>query len=149
MRAVDQERARARDRVAVVVEIAEQLEAAVFQGRGAVRILAVEAGDVVVDELRSRRVVADDDEARRDLDTRFLPEREGLFVVTVESFERSLQRHGDLQGIEVGGLAAALLRHVPADMLPQVAELRHVAAGDIVGYRHPWKLDYAALDRVP
>ena len=52
-------------RVAVLVEVAEQREAAVLPGvRRAVLVLAVEAGDVVVDELRGGGVVADDDEAR-------------------------------------------------------------------------------------
>ena len=35
-----------------------------------------------------------------------------------------------------------------ADVLPQVAELRHVAAGDVVGHRHARQLDDAALDGV-
>ena len=53
------------ERVAVLVEVAEQREPAVLQRRRAVLVLAVEAGDEVVDELRDRGVVADDDEAGR------------------------------------------------------------------------------------
>ena len=71
--AVDEQRARAGQRVAVLVEVAEQSQAAVLQGAGAVLVLAMEAGDVVVDQLRGRRVVADDDEARRCLDARLRP----------------------------------------------------------------------------
>ena len=37
-----------------------------------------------------------------DLDTRVLPEHEGLLIVTIEGFERCLQRYGDHQGIEGG-----------------------------------------------
>ena len=66
----------------------------------------------------------------------------------VEGLQRRLQLHGNLQRIEAGGLAAALLRHVLADVLPQIAELGHLAARDVVGHRHPGQLDDAALDRV-
>jgi len=70
----------------MLVEVAEEGEAAVLQGGGAVLVLTVEAGDVLVDQLRGRRVVADDDEAGRHLDPRLLPEVEGLGVVSVEHF---------------------------------------------------------------
>ena len=90
--AVDQQRARAGQRVAVLVEVAEEFQAAVLKRGRSVFVLPEEAGDVVVDELRGGRVVADDDEAGRDADARFAPQLEGLFVVAVESFERGLQR---------------------------------------------------------
>ncbi len=85
--AVDEQRVRARERVAGgFVEIAEQREAPVLERGGAVFVLALEAGDVVVDELRDGGVLADDDEAGRHLDALVLPELEGLLVVAVEGF---------------------------------------------------------------
>ena len=74
-----------------LVEVAEQGEAAVLQRGRAVFVLAMKAGDVVVDQLRDGRVLADDDEAGRHPDACFLPELEGLLVVAVEGFERGLQ----------------------------------------------------------
>ena len=72
--AVDEQRVRARERIAGgFVEIAEQREAPVFQRGGAVVVLAMEAGDEVVNELRDRGVLADDDEAGRHLDALVLP----------------------------------------------------------------------------
>ena len=85
--AVDEQRVRARQRIAGgFVEVAEQREAAVLQRGRAVLVLPVEAGDEVVDELRDRGVLADDDEAGRHLDALVLPELEGLLVVAVERF---------------------------------------------------------------
>ena len=71
--AVDEKRTRTGERVAVLVEVSKQLETAVFQSRGAVGILANEAGNVIVDQLRGRGVVADDDEAGRNFNLRFFP----------------------------------------------------------------------------
>ncbi len=56
-----------------LVEVAEQGEAAVFQRGRAVLVLAVEAGDEVVDQLRDGGVLADDDEAGRHADARSPP----------------------------------------------------------------------------
>ena len=66
--AVDQQRVRPRERVAVFVEIAEQRQPAILQLDGAVLVLPVETGDVVVDQLGDGGVLADDDEAGRHLD---------------------------------------------------------------------------------
>ena len=63
--AVDQERARPRVLVAVLVKVAKQFQATVLERRRAVVLLAVKAGDVVVDQLGSGSVVADYDEAGR------------------------------------------------------------------------------------
>ena len=79
---------------------------------------------------------------------RSLPERERLLVVAVERFERGLQLRRQLQRVEVAAGAAALLRHVLADVLPQVAVDRHLVAGDVLGHRHARQLDDAALDGV-
>ena len=70
---VDEQRARTGARVEVLVEVLEQLEPPVHDRCRAVRILPLEAGDVVVDELGGRRVVAHDDEAGRHLDAGVLP----------------------------------------------------------------------------
>ena len=80
--------------VAVVVVVAEQREPAVLQRGRPVVVLALEAGDVFVDQLRDGRVVADDDEARRHADAGVLPELEGLLVVAVERIERRLESAG-------------------------------------------------------
>src|SRR5207247_6204607 len=88
--AVDQEGVRSRQRVAVLVEVAEEREASVLQCRRAVLVLAVEARNVVVDELGGRGVVADDDEAGRYGDLLLLPQSERLIVVSVERLYRVL-----------------------------------------------------------
>ena len=53
-----------------------------------------------------------------------------------------------MSGIELLTRPPALLRHVLADVLPQVAEHRHLVAGDVLGHRHARQLDDAALDGV-
>ena len=69
--------------------------------------------------------------------------------MAVERIERRLKLCRQAEWVEaLAGGAAALLRHLPADMFPQVAELGHVAAGYIIGHRHARQLDDAALDRV-
>ncbi len=147
--AVDEQRVRARERVAGgFVEIAEQCEATVLQRGGAVLVLAMEAGDEVVNELRDGGVLADDDEAGRHLDALVLPELEGLLVVAVEGFQRRLQAGGELERVEFLAFAAALLGHVLADVLPEIAEHRHLVAGDVLRHRDARQLDDAALDGV-
>ena len=76
------------------------------------------------------------------------PELEGLLVVAVERLERRLQPRRQLERIELLALAAALLGHVLADVLPEVAEHRHLVAGDVVRHRDARQLDDAALDGV-
>ncbi len=66
----------------------------------------------------------------------------------VERVEGGLELDRQAQGVEPARLAAPLLRHLRPDVLPQVPELRHLAAGDVVGHRHPRQLDDAALDGV-
>ena len=73
-----------------------------------------------------RRVVADDDEAGRHIDAGLAPQRERLLVVPVERLKRGLQLDRQAERIEPAHLAAAPLRHLRADVLPQVAELRDV-----------------------
>ena len=77
-----------------------------------------------------------------------LPELEGLLVVAVEGFKRRLQASGQLERIEFFAFAAPFLGHVLADVLPEVAEHRHLVAGNVVGDRDARQLDDAALDGV-
>ena len=70
--AVDEQRVRPRKRIAGgLIEVAEQREAPVLQRGGAVFVLPVEAGDEIVNQLRDGGVLADDDEAGRNLDALF------------------------------------------------------------------------------
>ncbi len=147
--AVDEQRVRARQRIAGgFVEIAEQGEASILQRRGAVFVLAVEAGDEVVNELRDGGVLADDDETGRHLDALLLPELEGLLVVAVEGLQRRLQAGGEFERVEFLAFAAPFLGHVLADVLPEVAEHRHFIAGDVFGHRDARQFDDAAFDGV-
>ena len=151
--AVDQQRTWPRQLLAVVVVVAEQLEATVLEGGGAaglarVQVLALEARDVVIDQLRCRRVVAHHDEHRRHLDALGLPAVEDLGVVAVQGLQRGVQLGRQGQRVQLAGGAHALLRHALADVVPQVAELRRVGAGDVVRHRHARQLDDAAFDGV-
>ena len=92
--------------------------------------------------------MADHDEAGRHANPRILPKAVGLLVVTVEGFESSLELRRQAQGIERVGFASALSRHLRPDMFPQVAEHRHLRAGDVVGHGDARQFDDAALDGV-
>ena len=56
--------------------------------------------------------------------------------MAVQGGERSDQGRGKAERIEVFGFAPALLRHLGADVLPQVPECWHFAAGDVIGDGH-------------
>ena len=144
--AVDQQGAGPRQRRAVAVEVPEERQPALHEGARPVVVPAAEPGDVVVDQLRGRGVVADHDEAGRHPDARLAPLRERPLVVAVQRVQRGLQLRRKLQ--RVGRLPAALLGHVLADVLPELAEDRHLGAGDVVGDGHPRQLHDAALDGV-
>jgi hypothetical protein len=146
--AVDQERARARQAIAVLVVIAEQLQPSRDVAGFLAFLLPLETGDEVIDQLRGCGVVADDNEHRRRADPLLFPKLEGLLVVTVEGKQRRLQLRWQAQRIEHATLAPPLLRHPPADMVPEVAVDRHLAGRQIVGDRYARQLDDAALDRV-
>ncbi len=92
----------------LVIEIAEQWQATVLKGGRSVLVGAIEAGDVVVDQLGRGGVVADHDEAGRNVDAGFGPKPVGLFVVPVERFEGGLQSDGEFERIEIVRFAAAL-----------------------------------------
>ena len=146
--AVDEEGTRAGERVSVLVEVSEQRQAALFEGGGPVLVLALESGDEVIDQLGGRGVVANDDEAGRDLDILFPPQLEGLGIMAVERLEGGLELDGEAERVERGSLAATLPWHLLPDVVPEIAELGHVAARDVVGDRDAGKLDDAALDGI-
>ena len=68
--------------------------------------------------------------------------------MAVEGLERRLESGWQLEGIQDGPLAAALLGHVLADVLPEVAEHGNFAVGDVVVDGDPRQLDDAALDGI-
>src|SRR5438093_10612394 len=146
--AVDEQCLRAGERVAMLVEVPEQRELAVLRRSRTVLVLALEAGDVVVDQLGGRGVVAGDDEARRHGDLRLLPQFERFLVMTVERLERRLKPRRKGEGIETSGFAASLLRHVLADVLPEISKHRHLAAGDVLRHGDARQLHDAALDGI-
>jgi hypothetical protein len=83
--AIDQERIRARQRVAGdFIEIAEQRQRAVVESLSTVLVFPVKAGDIIINQLRDGCVLAHNDEARRDFDTLLFPKREGLRIVAIE-----------------------------------------------------------------
>ena len=116
---VDQQRFRAAQRVAVFVMIGKQAQAAFDQLAASIFMRLLEARDVVVNQLGCRSVVADSDEAGRMGDFFFSSQRKGFFVVTVERFERGLQLRRQIERVQSLGLAATLLGHLGADVLPQ------------------------------
>ena len=117
---------------------------------GAVVVLAMEAGDEVIDQLRDGGVLADDDEAGRHRDARLLPELEGLLVVAVESFERGL-------AARVGSLSGSSSSPVPRPFLGMSLRgcvshrLRNIgisSPGMFSRHRHAGQLHDAALDGI-
>ncbi len=146
--AVDEQGIWPREGVAVFIEVPEQLEAAGHGSRRAVLILAQESGDIVIHQLRGGRVVADHDEARRDADAGLFPLLIGLLVVAVQRFQGGLKLRRQAQRVERFRLAAALLRHLRSDVLPEIAVHRHLLARNVVGDRHAGQLDDPAFDGV-
>ena len=111
-------------------------------------VLLIEAGHIVVDQLRDRGVLADDDEAGRDGDTALLPQLKGALIVSIESLERGLELVWKLERVKIATGAASLLGHVLADVLPEVAVDRHLVTGNVFGDRHARQLDDAAFDGI-
>ena len=132
----------------MLVEIAEQRQAAGYRSLRSVFILPEKAGDVVVDQLRGGGVVADDDEAWRHANPCLLPKLECLFVVAVKRFQRRLQLRRQAQRIERIALAPSLLRHLLADVFPEIPEHRHLGPWDVVGHRDARQFHDAAFDRI-
>lgn len=92
--AVDQKRVGFGEWIAVVVEVAEEVEAARDEFGLVVLELAVEARDIIVDEFRDGGILADDDEAGGNRDTGLFPLAECFFVVPVERFHGGLEADG-------------------------------------------------------
>ena len=66
--------------------------------------------------------------------------------MAVERVQGRLQFARQVPGVE--RCAAASLRHLLADVLPEVPEHRHLGTRHVVHNRHPRQLDDAALDGV-
>ena len=146
--AVDQQGARDRVAVVVFIEVSEQRESPVNNRGRAILVGALEPGYVVVDQLGCGRVVTNDDETGWTGSAVGLPLLEGLLVVAVEGLKGSLQRRRKVQWVQVTRPAPSRARHVPADVLPQVAEHWHVGSRDVVRNRNTRELDDAALNGV-
>ena len=132
----------------MLVEVSEVFETAILKLGRSVLIGAEETGDVIVNELGRGCVVAHNNEARRNLDTDFLPLLECLFVVSVQGVERGVQGRGQAQWVEILRFAAPLFRHLPADVFPEIPEDRNFCAGDVVGYGDARELDDPAFDGI-
>jgi hypothetical protein len=130
------------------IKIPEQRQTSIHQRRCAVGVVALKSGNEVINELRDCGVLADDDEARRDLDASFIPKLEGLLIVAVERLQRRLQAGREFERIELFAFAAAFFRHVLANVLPEIPEHRHFAAGDVLCHGDARELDDAAFDGV-
>ena len=146
--AIDQQSARPRVRVAILVKVAKQLKTSVFKRCRAIFVFPFKAGNIVVNQLGSRSIVTNHNKARRHIDTSLLHKREGLFVVPVQSLQCCLQLYGQVQRIEISGPAPSSPGHAGADVFPEIAELRHIATGDIVRHRYPGQFDNAAFDGI-
>src|SRR5438105_9914905 len=77
-----------------------------------------------------------------------MPKLECLFVVTVKGLQRCLQASWKFERVELFALTPALLGHVLADVLPKVAEHRHLVAGDVFCNRDARQFNDAALDGI-
>jgi hypothetical protein len=87
----------------------------------------VKAGDKVVNELRHRGVLADEDETWGHLDALPLPQLEFLLIVAVERLQRCLKSRWKLKRIEFLAFAAPFRWHVLANVLPEPLRKKAVA----------------------
>ena len=108
----------------------------------------METGDVVVDQFGCRCIVANDDKARWHLDAGLFHQFERLLIMPVQGLQRRLQFHRNTERVKETGPGETLLRHLLSDMLPEIAELGHLFAGDVVGDRNARQFYDAALDGV-
>ncbi len=106
------------------------------------------ACDPLVDHLRRRSVVADDDVDRRSLGLLLAPDLVGLFVVAIEREQRGFELRRHLGGCHRTTGAPAAAREIGAHVLVDVTEDWLVALNDIVMCRDARNHDDAALDRV-
>ena len=91
---VDEQSARTRQLIPVLIEILKQRQTAILKCRRTVFIFSMKARDVVIHQLGGGRIIADENEARGNLNTTFFPQIVGLFVVSVEGFQRGLEFNG-------------------------------------------------------
>ncbi len=77
----------------------------------------MKAGDKVVNELRDRGVLADEDETWGHLDALPVPQLECLLIVAVERLQRCLKSRWKLKRIEFLAFAAPFRWHVLANVL--------------------------------
>ena len=78
----------------------------------------------------------------------FFPQVVCLFIVTIERFHCRLQFNRNTEWIESLCLISTLLGHPLANIFPEVSELGHIVAGDVIGHRHAWQLHDSTLDGV-
>ena len=142
--AIDQQRTRARNRIAMFVEVTEQGEAAVLE----FVVGPPKTGDIVVNQLRSRSIVTDNNEARRNPQPALLPLLVGFFVMSVKGVERRDERGGQRQRVQMLRLTATLLRHLTPNGLPKIPKRGHFSTRNVIGHRHTRQLNDAALDSV-
>ena len=146
---VDEDRARPRDRLAVV-DVGEQRELAGHPDGLVVAEGLLPAGDVVVDHLGDGGVVADDDEDGGRLAVLLrvgvLPRGERFRVGVVERVERAFEQARHLVRGD-RALLAALLRQPVLDARPEVEEA-HVGRGRVVVDGDAGDLHDAGLDRL-
>ena len=62
--------------------------------------------------------------------------------------EGGLEPGGQLEGVKRARRAAALLRHVGSDVLPEVAKHGHLVARNVLGNGNPREFHYPALDGI-
>src|SRR5690606_1217494 len=111
--AVHQDRVHARQRLAgMFIIVAEKFEMTGMNEASFTLDLPLESGNPFVDQTRRRRIVADDNKDRRNSDAGALPLIKLALVVIVERIESGREQIGKpVAGIELPGLAGALLRH--------------------------------------
>ena len=59
-----------------------------------------------------------------------------------------MQLRRQVERVQPFGFATTFFGHLGANVLPQVAEHRHLGPGNVVGNRNPWQLDDATFDSV-
>src|SRR5690606_18320102 len=128
----------ARQRLAgMFIIVAEKFEMTGMNEASFTLDLPFESGNPFVDQTRRRRIVADDNKDRRNSDAGALPLIKLALVVIVERIESGREQIGKpVAGIELRGLAGALLRHLLADVIPKIAEHRRVSIHRIIADRH-------------
>jgi hypothetical protein len=146
---IDEHGVRLVDPLLVLVHVGEQSEVALAEPHRFVGLRDLDAGDPFVDELRDRRVRADDDEHRWGggfVAVALLPFPEALLVAAVQALERTDEGVGrDPVGGVVGLLQ--LLRERLSDVVPQRA-VDDISVDGVVVDRQARDLHDAGFDGV-